>query len=288
VAGAEFRGIKHGSGRNTEGPPDLGIVDGHVHLTGERSAGGLTAEDYVRQMDAAGIGRSVVATSTRQHGFDNAPAADAAGRFPGRLATVGAIDVLAPGAADALGYWVRERGLRGMRCSGGSSADADGWLGDERCARVFARAASLGTVVSAQRTRISTVPPLTAAGRPYPGLRFVVYSAAAPAVGESGRSADVDVLARLAAVDGCDVSVSVANARATFSAAAGYSRFFEVLCERFGVQRVAWGSYSMFTGAEPHDSLGSVLAEMRASFSFLSPGELSRVPGRTAAQLFWP
>jgi predicted TIM-barrel fold metal-dependent hydrolase len=288
VAGAEFRGIKHGSGRNTEGPPDLGIVDGHVHLTGERSAGGLTAEDYVRQMDAAGIGRSVVATSTRQHGFDNAPAADAAGRFPGRLATVGAIDVLAPGAADALGYWVRERGLRGMRCSGGSSADADGWLGDERCARVFARAASLGTVVSAQRTRISTVPPLTAAVRPYPGLRFVVYSAAAPAVGESGRSADVDVLARLAAVDGCDVSVSVANARATFSAAAGYSRFFEVLCERFGVQRVAWGSYSMFTGAEPHDSLGSVLAEMRASFSFLSPGELSRVPGRTAAQLFWP
>ena len=271
----------------TDSPSDRGVVDGHVHLTGEGSADGLTAEDYVRQMDAAGIGRSVAATSTKRHGFDNAPVADAAGRFPGRIAPVGAIDVLAPAAADALGYWVRERGLRGMRCFGGSSADADGWLGDERCAGVLARAASLGTVVSAQRTRISTVPPLIAAVRPYPGLRFVVYSAAAPVVGESGRSADVDVLARLAAVDGCHVSVSVANARATFSAAAGYSRFFEVLCERFGVQRVAWGSYSLFTGAEPHDSLGSVLAEMRASFSFLSPGELSWVLGRTAAQLFW-
>jgi predicted TIM-barrel fold metal-dependent hydrolase len=278
----------------TDGLPDRNIVDGHVHLTGEVPAGApasaglmLTAEDYLRQMDSAGIARSVAATSTKYHGFDNAPTAAAAERFPGRLASVGAIDVLAPAAADALEYWVRDRGMRGVRCFGGPSTDADGWLGDERCARVFARAATLGTVVSAQRTRIPTVPPLIDAVRPYPDLRFVVYSAAAPVVGKSGRSADVDVLARLAAVDRCHISVSVQNARATFSATIGYSRFFEVLCDRFGVKRVTWGSYSMFTGAGPRDSLAGMLAEMRASFSFLSPGELSWVLGRTAAQLFW-
>jgi predicted TIM-barrel fold metal-dependent hydrolase len=174
-----------------------------------------------------------------------------------------------------------------MRCFGGSSTEADAWLGDDRCARVFARAADLGTVVSAQRTRISTVTALIDAVQPYPDLRFVVYSAAAVAVGESGRSAEVDVLAQLAALDGCHISVSVQNARASFSPAVGYSRFFEVLCDRFGVERVAWGSYSMFTEAGTHSSLTGVLEEMRASFSFLSPGELSWVLGRTAARLFW-
>ncbi len=229
----------------------------------------------------------VVATTTRSHGFDNEPAARAAAQFPGRLRSVGAIDVLAPEAPETFAYWVRERGMRGMRCFGGEAVDADSWLGDERCAAVFRRAEQLGAIISAQRTRVATLPSLIAALRPVASLRFVVYSAAAPVVGQSGRSADVGALTALASLPGCHVSVSVENARATFSEAHGYSPFFEVLCEHFGVERIAWGSYSMFAENDPRRSLATVLDEMRAGFSFLSANERAWVFGGTARQLFW-
>jgi predicted TIM-barrel fold metal-dependent hydrolase len=247
----------------------------------------LTAEAYLRQMDAAGIDGGVVATTTRWHGFDNDPAALAAERFPDRLRSVGALDVLAADASEALAYWVSDRGMRGMRLFGGPAENADAWLGDPRCDAVLAHAARLGTVVSAQRTRVSTIAPLMAALRPYPELRFVVYSAGVPVVGQSGRSDDVDALLQLAALKGSHISISIENARATFSSAHGYSPFFEMLCERFGVDRIAWGSYSMFAETDHGDSLADLLNEMRASFSFLLPDEQKWVFGGTARRLFW-
>jgi predicted TIM-barrel fold metal-dependent hydrolase len=276
------------------------IVDGHVHLTAARADGArrrrggsptLTLEDYNEVMDQAGVGRAVLATSTRTDGFDNRYVADAAAGAPERLAGVGALDVMAPDAADTLSYWIEERGLRGMRLFGGSSVDAADWLPDERVTAVLRRAEALRVPVSAQRTRIGTLAALRRVAQRFPGVAVIVYSAADPALGSGGRSPEVDQLLALADLPNIHLSVSPANVAKSFQHSLGHSPLFADLAKAFGPGRLMWGSYSMFADAAPQDraaALLTIVAAAREAFSFLPDEDAEWAFGRTATSLFWP
>ena len=86
------------------------IVDGHVHV-------GLTkyvaVEVLVAQMDVAGIDKALLV----QYGgcYDNAYLKVCMDRYPGRFASLGAVDYAAPDAADRIRHDVKAYGLAGLR-----------------------------------------------------------------------------------------------------------------------------------------------------------------------------
>src|SRR3954463_9563171 len=75
----------------------------------------VTCAQLLTAMDAAGVDQAVLVQPSTAHGFDNRYTADSAAAHPRRLSWVGTLDTLAPETPDQLSYWVRERGMAGLR-----------------------------------------------------------------------------------------------------------------------------------------------------------------------------
>src|SRR5438270_538013 len=102
------------------------IVDTHLHpvsddvaayprLPSSRFEGRNTDEDMLVQMRLAGIDRVFLVQFYGVYGTDNAYVADCVTRHPEAFVGVGCVDPVAPDAADSVQYWVRERGIGGLR-----------------------------------------------------------------------------------------------------------------------------------------------------------------------------
>jgi predicted TIM-barrel fold metal-dependent hydrolase len=104
------------------------IVDTHVHVISEdqitypRRSGALP--DWVQDLSAgtllrlnreAGIDRTILVQGFGPYLFDNSYAADCAVAHHDQFASVCIVDQNASDAADKLTYWVKERGVRGLR-----------------------------------------------------------------------------------------------------------------------------------------------------------------------------
>ncbi|MEO9132530.1 MAG: amidohydrolase family protein [Sphingomonas sp.] len=85
------------------------VVDAHCHAS---PIWFEPVEPLIAQMDRNGVEKGVLTQILGQ--FDNAYQEDSAARYPGRFASVGAVDVEAPGAADAVRRWA-DRGMVGLR-----------------------------------------------------------------------------------------------------------------------------------------------------------------------------
>src|SRR5262249_41258069 len=67
------------------------------------------------RMDQASVDRAVVVQAFMAHAYDNRYTADSVDRYPDRCVGVCVVDAYEPDAADELSYWVRERGMAGLR-----------------------------------------------------------------------------------------------------------------------------------------------------------------------------
>jgi len=294
------------------GEPDAGIVDGNVHLVAARAVGSqaagsaaprawrsdwaddqtLTVEAYENAMAAAGVARAVLTTTVRRDGFDNSYTAASAARDPSRFAFVGNFDVLAPGAPALLEEQATRFAMRGARFYGGLATDAAAWLEDDRAAAAWATASRLGLVVSAQRTRATSLEPLRAMAGRFPDVSLVVHSAADPALGTSGATAEIDEVCSLARWPNVLIMLASKNlATAGDAATRAGQGFLQRLAGTFGPKRLMWGSYSQFAGARlsgSGPSLGDLAARVGERLRFLSADDLSWVLGGTARQTYWP
>lgn len=275
------------------------VVDANVHLVADAGRAGirgwasdwpphrsLTVEAYRGAMEAAGVTRAVLATTTRRDGFDNTYTV-AAASTDARFAPVGNVDVLAPAAVATIERWAAA-GLRGIRLYGGSLEDASAWLDDARAAEAWRRAGELGLAVSAQRTRARALEPLARMAGRHPDVPVVVYSAGDPAFDDGGSSPEVDALVALASRANVFLLFSASALRST---AAGLGAFLERVAGAYGPKRLMWGSYSLFRGARSADdavTLDDLVAAVRERFAFLGEEGLSAVLGGTAASLFFP
>jgi predicted TIM-barrel fold metal-dependent hydrolase len=112
----------------------------------------VAAEAMLDEMDAAGVARAVLVQASTAYGYDNAYAADSAAAHPQRFAAVCCIDVRAPDAAERLRYWIRERGMNGVRLinPGGAAAEDAGWVDDPATFPAWEAAAGLRVPVALQ------------------------------------------------------------------------------------------------------------------------------------------
>jgi predicted TIM-barrel fold metal-dependent hydrolase len=124
------------------------IVDSHPHILAEDTVkypidpiGGVrstwsvgvsfTVEELLAHMDEAQVAAATIVQASTVYGNDNSYVADSVSRYPERFIGVGGIDPRLPDALTRLDYWVRNRGLAGMRIfAGGSTFGGAAWLDD--------------------------------------------------------------------------------------------------------------------------------------------------------------
>lgn len=277
----------------------LRVIDSHVHILSDDpsrypSAPGRgvtpvgwpngaagTVDALNAAMDAAGVEGAVLVHFAR-YGYDNSYYADSASRFPGRFTCVGVVDPAASDALVQLEYWVRERGVRGLRFS---TREATAWLDDTRTDALLTSASRLRVPVCVTGAEAHLVR-LGALAKQFPELPFVLEHMGSAIREESAwlPEAGLAALLGLAALPNVYLKVSTRNLIPGARPAAVVEATLREITSRFGAQRLMWGS----NYPASHDgSYGDMVQLGRTALPWLTRDERQWLLGGTAMQL-WP
>lgn len=240
-----------------------------------------SADEFVDLLDAEGVAAAVLVQAVGAYSYDNAYAADSAVRLPERFAAACCIDVDGDDPVGALTYWLRERGVDGVRLFA-LSRSGPSWLADPRTFPVWECAAALGahvivTIFDNQYGELRTVL------EEYPEVPVSLdHCGFPPLAGAPWREAEpLFALADLSNLH-CKVTTNVLE----MASAGGASpqSFVEALVGAFGAERVMWGS----DFCQTHHRTYLELVELgREAFSTLSASQQALCLGGTVARL-WP
>jgi predicted TIM-barrel fold metal-dependent hydrolase len=234
-------------------------------------------------MDVAGVAQAALVQASTAHGHDNRYTADCAAVYPDRFTWVGSLDALAPDAPEQLTYWVRERGMSGLRLftAGSTMTEQAPWLGDPASYPTWARAEELGIPICVQM-RPAGVPALRALLDRFPGVRVIVDHFGRPPLDDGPPYAAAAPFLALASYP----QVYVKATTVTYGdAARGESTpraFLARLVGEFGADRIAWGSN--FPASE--GALAALVARAREWVVELPEVDQERILGGTARALY--
>lgn len=269
------------------------IVDTHVHVvSGDRRRYPVQpgapdwpvteVETLVSDMDALGIERALLVQTFFTYGYDNRYMLDAAARFPDRFGAVCVIDQLANAAPDVLSHLVLNHGVRGLRLM--PKGQPPGVLSDARTFPVWERAAELGIVVTVA-AELEHLPDLLPVLERFVHVNVCLEHMWGLEVGDPpyGRIRPLFEFARLPNVM---LKLCPNNSAAARQGKSTPARFFGTLVERFGAQRLMWGSnFPAHVGRLGR--LDARLEVMRQDFSFLSEADRRAFFGENALRQ-WP
>jgi predicted TIM-barrel fold metal-dependent hydrolase len=276
----------------------VGVIDSHVHVasadtttyplhtTGVGSEwyrnGDVESDHLVATMDGHGVARAVVVQAIGAYGFDCRYARDAAARHPDRLVFVGAIDMRRPDPSDELARLAAPGDLRGVRLFGVGGADTS-WLTDGRAADVWKRARAVGTtiVVVLWTADLLRLRPLVEAA---PDVPVAIDHAGFPDL--SGGLEGPSLTPLLSLADLPSVHLKLSSHLLVDAVAAGIepSLLIDLLAERFGPERLIWGSDYPQTQSLTY---GEMLDLAHRAARHLSEASRTAFFGANAARLWW-
>ncbi|HEY7067061.1 MAG TPA: amidohydrolase family protein [Chloroflexota bacterium] len=273
------------------------IVDTHAHVVApdqERypfsSVDGVLAEALARRLDTEGlldqmagasVDRAVLVQFAHVHGYDNSYVVDSARRHPGWVAAVCGIDSRAPDAAERLSYWVRERGAAGLRLVAGDRGGGMDWL---QVPALWQRAADLAVPMCVFFPVGLYAPGLGALGemlRRFPGVAVVLDHAGNPPWQEGPPLYGLGPLLDLAPHN-LYLKFSTVNLHRLAAAGAPAADVLKLLVDRFGAERLLWGSDLPHTPGP----LGDMVGAMRAALAALPAAAQAQILGGTALTLY--
>jgi L-fuconolactonase len=269
------------------------IVDTHVHVvSGDRSRyptlpkppdWPVTEVDgLVADMDRLRIERALLVQTYFTYGTDNTYMIDAAAKYPGRFHTVCVIDQTAQNAPAALSELVEGHGVRGLRLM--PKGHPPGVLSDPRTFPVWQRAMELGVpvLVSAE---LQDLPAMPSVVQRFPGVPICFEHMWALEVGNPPYER-VSAIFALARFPNVRLKLCPNNSFAAREGSGSPREFFGMLVERFGADRLMWGSN--YPAHSPRfGTLEDRLRIMEADFSFLGETERRSFFSETALRV-WP
>ena len=234
----------------------------------------LDAAAMRAELDAAGVARGILVQASTAYGYDNAYAVDSAAADPEQFAAVGCIDARAPDAAERLRYWVRERGMSGLRLfnPGGGATEGRDWLDDPRTFGAWEAAAELGIPVAIQ-LKADALPRLPALLERFSTVPVILDHAAQTPPGAA------EPLWAVAQFPTVNLKLTTTNFRELGPATQSFVR---ACVDRFGANRIAWGSNYP---AQP-GPLTELLALALRELAFLPAAERTAILGATALRLY--
>ncbi len=269
------------------------IIDTHVHVISDdqrKYPRRADAQEWVRDTSGemllalnreAGVDRTVLVQGYGAYGYDNDYAADCARQYPDSFASVCILDQRRTEAPDQLTYWVRERGVSGLRLL--TIVEPEPLLDDARTFPLWARAASLAIPICIM-TRFHQVARLSAVLERFPDVRVALDHLALPRLSEGPPYDSLQPLFDLVRFPNLYLKFSTETLYAARRGRSTPQEFFSRLLERFGARRIMWGSNFPAT----HDRAFKEQVELaREDLSFLPQEDQLWLFGGTALSL-WP
>ena len=243
-----------------------------------------TAEQLVEDMDAEGVDRTVI-VQTSWSTWDNGYMADSVLRFPDRFIGHGLIDPQDPKNVDKARYWVKERGLAGFRLHPMYYPEEKILLNKQN-EPLWEEIAELGAVVQFHLRPCDADQVSAIAGR-CPDTPLILDHMGYPNLEEPLSS--YDTITDLAEFDNIFFKLSdVAGRSSQDFPYTDVHPFIRQALRKFGADRIIWG-----TGYPGHHrvknnwpTLAQELRLVREGLPFLSSGEIDRILGGTAAEIW--
>jgi L-fuconolactonase len=252
----------------------------------------VSAEGLVGEMEAARVDRAVFVQYHGVYGYENAYVVDAAREHAKRAAAVCIIDMLASQAAETLTELVTTGGVRGVRMFQTAAEPDAPWLHDPRGLATWDCARERGIPVVMARTPGVAVPPEQ--GKQHVARlrnlldRYTDVPVALDHLGVIGVPAEGPALPQelldLAEFPNVHCKLTTVSLYRAERAGVPYAEFFGPLFERFGADRVMWGSNYPNTYDRPYPQM---VEFARDALAYLDTSEQEWVFGRTALRL-WP
>lgn len=242
----------------------------------------LPAEEFLNLMDGAGVDRAILVQAFGAYKYDNSYVADVAARYPGRFVAVCIVDAVAPDAANKLDYWVKQRGVQGLRVV--TWTEPETMLDDPRIDPLWRRASELRIPVCVL-TNFHQVPRLGRVLERFGELRLALDHLGLPRLDDGPHFPKEQALfdlARFPNLYGKFSSWTIAAAAKNGDR--GCADFFRRLVDAFGPRRLMWGTN--FPASNDRTYRGFV-EFAKEELSFLSAEEQRWVFGDTALSL-WP
>lgn len=190
-------------------------------------------------MDEAGISRAVVVQPATAYGYDNSYVVDSAAAHP-RLLAVGMVDVRRPGSGERVAYWVKERGMAGLRIfSDGSQLDT--WLDDPQTFEAWEAARDLAIPICVQ-TGFESLPILSRVVARFPEVPVLLDHCAWPPAEDGPPYAAAADFFALADLPNVYLKITEAFLRDLDAGRGSVRTFLERTVAAFGARRMAWGS----------------------------------------------
>jgi L-fuconolactonase len=230
------------------------IVDTHVHIVApdqhryprKLAAGNsdwvidMSGETMLGLMGEAGIDRAMLVQAHSAYEYDNNYVADVAMIEPEHFVSVCIVDPTRPDAPEQLTYWVKERGVRGLRLFPAAERDAQ-WLDDPRTFPLWERAAALDIPVCVC-LRFRQLARLRIVIERYPHVRVALDHLGAPRLDDGPPYENAAPLFDLVKLPNVYLKFSSVNLYAAARGKSTPTDFFGRLLEAFGARRVMWGS----------------------------------------------
>jgi L-fuconolactonase len=275
------------------------IIDIHPHIISPdterypyRPIGGVRSdwsaerpfpfEQYVEEMEAAGVSQAAMVQSATTYGYDNSYAADSVCRDPARFVGIYTVDTSSPDAVATIEDW-RRRGMAGLRLFGaGSTVQTDGrWMIDPTTYPVWEHMAEIDMTVAIQTTSIG-LPVVEEILERFPEVNIVLDHLGRPDLTDGAPYAKAAPLWKLARFGNLFLKITPRTFDLSEKAPATPESFYPKLVAEYGADRLAWGSnFPANTG-----SLKDLVEQGHRCFAALRDAERAEIWAGTAERLY--
>jgi predicted TIM-barrel fold metal-dependent hydrolase len=202
----------------------------------------VSYQQLLQDMDEAGVSKAAIVQASTCYGHDNSYVIDAVAAHPDRFTAVCSVDVLAPDANERIEMWMR-RGMTGLRLftTGSTLPGQATWFCDERTFPTWKFAEEIGLPVCMQMTQ-DGMADLRRIIERFPNIRIVLDHLARPVLDKDAPLLGASELFSLAQHPGVYLKLTVRAFEALEKAGIPGTDFFPLLVEKFGADRIAWGS----------------------------------------------
>ncbi len=263
----------------------------------------FTIEDLVRAMDVGGVDHACIVQRATIYGYDNRYALDAVAAFPERFVPIVVLDAQDPASPGMLKGLAATRRLGGLRIVAPELTEKDtAWLDSEEALRLWGAASDLSlpvTVILYRRNNEAGRAALLGIARQFRAVPILIDHVGVPhaSTPETRFAASQGISYVVPAPPGFGIAESVAEfgnlghvhfkitdinfdrlEDGHFDSAA----FVRALADRFGAERLLWGS-DVGQSPAPYNEK---LERLRASARLLSERERAEFFGGTAHRLY--
>jgi L-fuconolactonase len=236
----------------------------------------------VAAMDQAGVAKAAIVQASTAYGHDNSYVADAIAAYPKRFTGVFSVDVLAADAVEKMKHWIG-KGFSGLRLftTGSTMPGQATWFDDPRSFPAWEYAGKAGIPVCMQMTP-QGFPQLRGLLDRFTNVRIILDHLARPKlVNGPPYAADQEFL-DLAKYPNVFLKLTPLNVSPDNWGKATPQTFFRTLIDRYGADRIAWGSNFPAT----NDSLKGILGKAQSALAHASSEERAWIFGGTAQRLY--